>query len=455
MKRYLIDKLKDWLNSPSRKPAVLRGARQVGKTWIVRELARQTGKRLIELNFERQRSLAVHFESNDPAIILLNLEAALNVPIIPADSILFLDEIQAAPELFAKLRWFYESMPELPVITAGSLLEFILENHTFSMPVGRIQYFFIEPLGFEEFLLAKNEIHLLSAIEKISFEKPLNAALHDKANQLFKEFVTVGGMPEAISTWIKTSSLQSLAEVHNNLINTYQDDFTKYAGKLSINYLEEVLHAIPKLLTKKFVYSHVEPNARHESIKQALNLLIKARLCHKVQSSSANGIPLGAEVNPKVFKIILIDVGLVSTMLGLKLHQFRNIEDIFVINKGALAEQVIGQLLRLLSPFYVEPTLYYWNRELTNSSAEIDYLIQDNQFLIPIEVKAGAEGKLRSLHQFMSEKPWKRAVRFYAGAIQRDHIQSKTTTGVLNDYELISLPFYLVGQLYRLLELLI
>lgn len=452
MKRYLIDKLKDWLRSPSRKPAVLRGARQVGKTWMVRELAKQTGKQLIELNFEKQRSFAIHFESNNPATILLNLESVLNQPIHPANSILFLDEIQAAPDLFAKLRWFYEEMPELAVIAAGSLLEFVLENHSFSMPVGRIQYFFVEPLGFEEFLLAKNEMHLLSAIEKMSIEKPFNTALHDKANQLFKEFVTVGGMPEAVSTWIKTSSLEALAEVHNNLINTYQDDFAKYTGKLSTTYLEEVLHAVPKLLTKKFVYSHVDSTARHEGIKQALNLLLKARLCHKVQSTSANGIPLGAEVNAKIFKIILIDVGLASTMLGLRLHQFSNIEDILIINKGALAEQVVGQLLRLLSPFYIEPALYYWTRELTNSSAEIDYLIQDNERLVPIEVKAGVEGKLRSLHQFMSEKPWKLAVRFYAGPVQRDHVKSKTTTGDANDYELISLPFYLLGQLYRLLK---
>jgi predicted AAA+ superfamily ATPase len=259
-------------------------------------------------------------------------------------------------------------------------------------------------------------------------------------------------MPEAVSTWIKTESLEALSEVHNNLINTYQYDFAKYAGKLTITYLEEVLHAVPKLLTKKFIYTHVNLTARHESIKQALTLLLKARLCHKVQSVSANAIPLGAEVHSKIFKVILIDVGLVSTLLGLKLHQFSNMEDIFVINKGALAEQVVGQLLRLLSPFYTEPTLHYWNRELASSSAEIDYLIQDNQRLIPIEVKAGAEGKLRSLHQFMSEKPWKLAIRFYTGPVQRDHIQSKTTTGDQNDYELISLPFYLLGQLYRILE---
>jgi len=452
VKRYLIDKLKDWVKSSTRKPAVLRGARQVGKTWIVRELAQQTGKQLIELNFEKQRALATHFESNDPSVILLNLESALNKLIDPTTSILFLDEIQAAPELFAKLRWFYEDMPQLAVIAAGSLLEFVLENHAFSMPVGRIQYFFVEPLGFEEFLLAKNETHLLSAIEKISTKKSFNKSLHDKANKLFKEFITVGGMPEAVSTWVKTASLEALAEVHNNLINTYQDDFTKYAGKLSISHLDEVLYAVPTLLTKKFIYSHVNPTARHESIKQALNLLLKARLCHKVQSVGANGIPLGAEVRSKIFKIILLDVGLVSTMLGLKLHQFNHLDDIFLINKGGLAEQVVGQLLRLLLPFYIEPTLHYWSRELANSSAEIDYLIQNNQQLIPIEVKSGVEGKLRSLHQFMSEKPWKLAIRFYAGPIKHDKIKSKTTTGSQNDYELISLPFYLIGQIYRLLE---
>lgn len=265
-------------------------------------------------------------------------------------------------------------MPSLAVIAAGSLLEFVLEDHTFSMPVGRIQYFFIEPLGFEEFLLAKNETHLLAAIEKFSFSKPFNIALHDKANQLFKEYITVGGMPEAaVSTWVKTSSLDELSATHNNLINTYQDDFSKYSGRMSITYLEEVLHAVPKLLTKKFIYSHVNQTARNASIKQATSLLSKALICHMVQSIRANGIPIGAEVNPKVFKMILMDVGLVSTLLGLRLHQFQNMDEILLINKGAIAEQVVGQLLRLLTPFYVEPRLYYWNRELSGSTAEIDY----------------------------------------------------------------------------------
>lgn len=444
--------MKDWLHSTMRKPMVLRGARQVGKTWLVRTLAKETGRSLIELNFEKQRAMAIHFESNDPKTILLNLESVFRQTIIPDQTLLFLDEIQAAPELFAKLRWFYEEMPELAVIATGSLLEFVLKDHTFSMPVGRIHYFFLEPLGFEEFLLAKNEHHLLAAIKQWSFEKSFNNALHDKANQLFKEFMMVGGMPEAISTWIETRSLESLLAVHNHLINTYQDDFLKYAGKLSIMYLEDVLRAIPQQLAQKFMYSHVNPHGKQTSIKQALQLLSKARLCHVVQHTAANGIPVGAEINAKLFKMILIDVGLVSTMLGLQLQQFQRLDDIVLINKGALAEQVVGQLVRLLSPHYSEPVLYYWSRESQSSNAEIDYIIQDNQQLIPIEVKAGAEGALRSLHQFMHEKPWKIAIRFYSGVALRDIIHVKTTQGNPVQYELLSLPFYLIGEVYRILK---
>lgn len=191
-------------------------------------------------------------------------------------------------------------------------------------------------------------------------------------------------------------------------------------------------------------------HAKQASIKQALNLLSKARLCHPVPSTYANGIPVGAEVNPKLFKMILIDVGLVSTMLGLRLHQFQTIDEIILVNQGALAEQVTGQLLRLLSPHYTDPTLYYWSRESASSSAEVDYIIQDNQQLIPIEVKAGSEGKMRSLHQFMYEKSWKIAIRLYSGPASHSDINVKTTQGHAVYYELFSLPFYLISQIYRL-----
>lgn len=452
MQRNASLKLLEWLKSTSRKPLVLRGARQVGKTWLVRELAKNTKLQLVEINFEKQRNLAIHFESNDPKTILLNLERVLNQVINSKNTILFLDEIQAVPEILAKLRWFYEEMPELAVIAAGSLLEFVLEKHSFSMPVGRIEYFFIEPLGFEEFLLAKNERLILQAIHEFSFDSPVNQGIHEKIMQLFKEFIIVGGMPEAVACWVTTNSLEQISRIHNNLINTYQDDFTKYAGGIASTYLESVLFAVPKMLTQKFVYSQVDPHVKNASIKQASMLLSKARLCHKVKSSHANGVPLGAEVNTKVFKMLLLDVGLVSTILGISVHHFQSADEILLINKGAIAEQVAGQLLRLLFPYYIEPQLYYWNREIPTSIAEIDYVIQNGNKLIPIEVKAGGTGKLRSLHQFMSEKPWKQALRIYAGMAQKDQINFKTTIGNQVDYELISLPFYLISQIPRLVS---
>lgn len=451
MKRYQLEKMKEWMESSTRKPMVLRGARQVGKTWLVRALAHELEMQLIEINFEKQRHLETLFESNEPTTILLNLESILNITIDPDKCILFLDEIQAAPELIAKLRWFYEGMPKLAVIAAGSLLEFVLEDYSFSMPVGRIQYFYVEPMGFEEYLLAKDEKHLLEAIKKTTIQHPLNSIIHNKANQLFKEFVLVGGMPESVHTWISTGSLEALSAVQHHLISTYQDDFAKYAGKLSIQYLEDVLRAIPILLSKKFMYSQVDSIAQHAGIKQALELLSKSRLCHKVYHSAANGIPLGAEINPKSFKMLLLDIGLVSSMLDLKLHQIHTIDDLLLINKGALAEQVTGQLLRLLFPYYHDPKSYYWSRETKGSHAEIDYLIQNQIEILPIEVKAGAEGKLRSLHQFMYEKSMKKAIRIYSGPLQKDKIHVKTTQGNAVDYELLSLPFYLISEIYRFL----
>jgi predicted AAA+ superfamily ATPase len=451
MKRQPIEKMKEWLGSSVRKPLILRGARQVGKTWLVRALAADSGMQLTEVNFEKRPDFEVHFKSNDPKTILLNLESIFNQKIIPGKAILFLDEIQAAPELIAKLRWFYEEMPELAVIAAGSLLEFVLEKHTFSMPVGRINYFYVEPMGFEEFLLAKNEIHLLEAIKNTTVKNPFNEGIHNKANQLFREFVMVGGMPEAVSTWINTHSLGSLSAVQQNLIQTYQDDFAKYTGRLSIHSLDDVLRAVPAQLAQKFMYAKVNSTSNHASIKSAVDLLSKSRLCHKIYGTAGNGIPIGAELNEKIFKMILIDVGLVSSMLDLRLHQFETIQDILLINKGALAEQVAGQLLRLLSPYYIDPKLFYWSRESKGSSAEIDYLIQSNAELIPIEVKAGGEGKLRSLHQFMHEKRWKKAIRIYSGPLQQSKINIKTPQGYPVAYELLSLPFYLISEVHRLL----
>lgn len=453
MQRKALQHLQDWFNNPNRKPLVLRGARQVGKTWLVRTFAHNHHRELIELNFEKDKHLSHHFDSHDPDTILLNLESAFNQSINSDTSLLFLDEIQAAPEILATLRWFYENKPELPVIAAGSLLEFVLDDHSFSMPVGRINYCFIEPLGFEEFLQAQGQTHLLKALAKVHPQAPLNEALHQKASQLFKEFMMVGGLPQAVDTWINTHSMHAVSQVHHDLIHTYQDDFAKYAGRLSTQYLDDTFMAIPQLLTQKIMYSRIHSGARHYNIKQAVELLTQARLGHKVYHVHANGIPPGAEIKPRAFKMILVDVGLVSALLGIQWHQIKHLHDAMLINQGALTEQAIGQLLRLLKPYYQEPHLYYWARDSKASSAEIDYLEQYGHNLIPVEVKAGKEGKLRSLHQFMYEKHWPLACRFYDGPIRLQNIQTKTTQGHPVSYHLLSLPFYLIHRFYEFADL--
>jgi uncharacterized protein len=452
MKRLIFSTLSEWLNNKKKKPLVLRGARQVGKTWLVRELARKHRKTLIELNFEKDPLAASCFQSNDPKVILLAIEASLNININPEESLLFLDEIQAMPEILSKLRWFAEDMPELPVITAGSLLEFVLEDHSFSMPVGRISYLHLEPLSFREFLLSQKKERLYEYLNQYSIKETIPSALHQQAMNLFKEYIMVGGMPEAVASWVEKKSLQEINNIHHDLLTTYRDDFAKYANRPSIPSLEETLLAVPKMLGGKFTYSKVNKEVGTKTIKNALDLLCKARVCHRVRCTMANGVPLGAEVKTKMFKAIFLDVGLCNSILDFKYHQFQDTEDINLINKGGISEQVAGQLLRTIEPPYIEPHLYYWTREQKNASAEIDYLIQHEGSIIPIEIKSGSTGSLKSLHFFMANKALQKAIRINSDFPSKVTVDIKTTTGEQANYTLLSLPFYLLEQAARLLN---
>jgi predicted AAA+ superfamily ATPase len=450
MKRKYLGFLQDWLESRNRHPLVIRGARQTGKTWLVRYFAKQQNKRLIELNLEKEPQLATFFKSNDPNQILLNLGAYLGEVVEPKKCLLFLDEIQAIPELLAKLRWFAEDLPELPVIAAGSLLEFVLEKHTFSMPVGRIGYMHMEPFSFEEFLVASGQERLLDYLKAFQWNTEIPEALHDRLMSLVKEFIVIGGMPAAVETWIVDRSLPKVSQVHRNLITTYRDDFAKYSGRIDKERLDETLLAVPKFLGEKFIYSKVNPDVKSIVAKQALDLLCKARVCHRVTSAHANGIPLGAELDKKFFKSIFLDVGLCSATLGLTLDLITAVNEIALINSGGIAEQIVGQLLRTINASYIEPELYYWLREGKNS-AEIDYIIQQGSRIVPIEVKAGSTGSLKSLHLFMGLKKLSLAVRVNSDFPSRTEVQVKDQNGDDVRYTLLSIPFYLVGQISRLI----
>lgn len=454
MERSLFLHLASWIKADDRKPLIVRGARQVGKTWLVRHLAKECHKTLFEINFEKNPSVFLSlFESNDPKQILLNLSAYFNQKIEPKNSLLFLDEIQAAPVIFSKLRWFAEELAELPVIAAGSLLEFLLADHSFSMPVGRISYMHLEPLSFEEFLLAHGKTILNNYLLEYNLTTEIPLALHEQLTFMFKEYLIIGGMPAAVKSWVEEKSLTKINQIQNDLLATYRDDFAKYKGRIEIGRMDEVMSAIPKMLGQKFVYSHVNPDISPVTVKKVVELLNKARICHRITHCSANGVPLAAELKEKIFKEIYLDTGLCSATLGLNLNQINAVKDITLINQGGVSEQVVGQILRTLNPSYIEPALYYWVREEKGSNAEIDYVIQHGTNVIPIEVKSGSTGTLKSLHLFMALKKLPLAVRINTDLPSNTNIQVKSQAGDGDvKYKLLSLPFYLLGQLYRFLN---
>ncbi|MBA3752086.1 ATP-binding protein [Candidatus Dependentiae bacterium] len=455
MERTGISFLLNWLKSSNRLPLVIRGARQVGKTWIVRHLAQLEKLRLIELNFEDQKELASTFSSNDPTIIVKNLEDILGIEKIePRKSLLFLDEIQAVPELYPKLRWFAEKMPELPVIAAGSLFEFIFkqDHEPLSMPVGRVEFMYLEPLSFEEFLLAKEKKQLVRLINSYTWSQDIPTITHTTLLSYFKEYIIVGGMPAAVKKWVIEQNLVEVSRIHHNILATFKGDFHKFAGRMDSDLLEQTMERVPVELGKKFVYSTVSKDVQVPAIKKSLDLLCKARLCHKIFSTAANGLPLHGEVNEKFIKAIFLDVGLCSASLGLSLVGIKSVQEIALINSGGIAEQVVGQLLRSMQPLFIDPELYYWLRYEKKSTAEIDYIIQHEAHVLPIEVKAGEAGTLKSLHFFMGLKKLSSAVRVYSGMPLRTPIKTKDPYEKSVSYELMSIPFYLISQMNRLVN---
>lgn len=452
MYRKALSDAKKWLQNDGRKPLLIRGARQVGKTWLARELAEISEKQLVELNFEHEKELASLFEGNNPKKIIQRIEARFLIAIEVSNALLFLDEVQATPEIIAKLRWFAEEMPELSVIATGSLLEFALEDYQHSMPVGRINYLYLEPLSFEEFLIAKGAEKQVEYLSQLVINEPLPKALHQTLMTSLREYIFIGGMPAAVEKYVTSNSFDAIAQIHQDLLTTYQDDFSKYASKPVSEHLSTILIRAPMTLGEKFVYTRVNPDASVHSTKHALSLLNKARVIHSVTACSANALPLAAEKKERFFKALFIDTGLANSKLGFNLHHWLSIPDTELANKSGISEQLAGQLLRCIEPYYINPELFYWVSSKKGSEAEIDYILAHQQHIIPIEVKAGKTGTMKSLHQFMANKKLKLAVRINADIPSIVEVDVQTNLGDRACYTLISIPFYLIGQLHRLLD---
>jgi hypothetical protein len=432
---------------------VIRGARQVGKTFMVREFAGEF-KNYVEINLETESAIVQYFKSNDPKEIIQLLSLHYNTVIVPGQTLLFFDEIQTAPELFAKLRYFYELLPDLHVIAAGSLLEFILENHEFSMPVGRIEYLHLGPMKFNEFLLSIGEEKLLDFIGNFSLGETMPLPIHQKLVALYKTFIVVGGMPQSIKAFLDNKSFIDSDRIKVSILSTYADDFRKYGKRINHELLAMVFKAVPSLVGHKVKYSSISKDSRSAEVASALNKLFLSKICSPVYHSSARGIPLGAGRKDKVFKPLFLDVGLLCSALGLTMANINTLDEVSLVNSGEISEQFAGQHLLHRKDFYFEPELFYWNRENPGSNAEVDYVIAHGPIIVPIEVKSGQTGTLKSLHLFVNERALHTGVRLNLDVPSMVRCTGALPNGERYDYNLVSLPCYMVAEIDRLLDAL-
>ena len=403
IQRKIDDVLLTWQRSSSRKPLLIRGARQVGKSTAVRNLSKQFDY-FIEINFDEQPEYQNLFaNTSDIGDLIEQLAIITQTEIIEGRTLVFLDEIQASLPAISKLRYFYEKKPNLHVIAAGSLLEFALSELP-SFGVGRVRSLFMYPFSFIEFLGALNEKPLASMIQQSNSERPINPIFHEKLKSYFKKFLIIGGMPQAVQTYLAKGDLLEVQRILDDLIIAIQADFVKYKRQIPPTNIKSVFESIVKQVGTKFKYSNELTSLTNPMIKQVIDLLEMAGLVYRVTHSSSNGIPLGAEANPKKIKLLIFDTGIYQRILGLDVASLLLKDDIEVINKGNIAELFVGLELLKSNDAYEKTALYYWHREAKNSQAEVDYVIQNQDFILPVEVKAGTKGAMQSMHLFMDEK---------------------------------------------------
>lgn len=415
-KRLIDGYLEQWAKRSDHKPMLLRGARQVGKSTAVRHLG-MTFDNFVEINFEKQPEYKKVFESNlVVSRITSEISAMSATPIIPGKTLLFFDEIQECQEAIMSLRFFREDMPQLHVIAAGSLLEFALaELPTYG--VGRIHSMYMYPMTFDEYLEANGETILLDYKRKASPSEPLPESLHDKLTALIRSYFLVGGMPEVVGKWVETHDYLQCQEVQDDIISGYENDFPKYRKKIDPILLRLTMRSAALQVTKKFSYAEVGKGYKTDDVKKALEMLLLAGICIQVVRTDANGLPLGGEADLSYRKILILDPGLLLRLLNMASIDVSRItseiltEDATeLVNKGPMAEMVAGlEMLRYKTP-NLRHDLYYWARRAKNSQAEIDY-IEVKGGILPVEVKAGMKGGMKSLWIFMREKGITSAVR--------------------------------------------
>ena len=437
MKRTIDPILQQWKHSRVRQPLLIRGARQVGKTYSVTAFGKREFENIVTVNFEEHPELGRCFSDFDPQGIIDRLSILTRMTISPGRILLFLDEIQECPEAITSLRYFLEKMPELHVIGAGSLIEFALHAEEFRMPVGRVQSVYMYPMSFGEFLIAVGEERLLNHINMVDLQTGIEHVFATRLEQLFRQYLLVGGMPGVVNAFEKNVPMDELQRLQSGLIRTYTDEFAKYASTAKHKYLKEVYARAPQMVGQRYKYSHVNPDIEAKFLKDALGLLCDARLLFKICHASGAGVPLMPTSNERKLKIAFLDVALMQNTLGAQESIILD-KSVMQINSGSIAEQVVAQELLACADPYADKKLYFWAREARGSHAEVDFLIEIEGRPIPVEVKAGARGSLKSMRLFLKEYP-------------TTPLGVRYSMHELSYYDqILSIPLYMVNQTQRL-----
>ena len=406
MYRESIINLKNWKEDKFRKPLIVRGARQVGKTWLLKEFGRTSYAKLVYVNFEETPALQNIFATDfDIERIITILQIQAQTTITADDTLIVFDEIQSAERGVTSLKYFCENAPQYHVIAAGSLLGMGLHSQV-SFPVGKVDFLDLRPLSFYEFLLSLNESALVDALKAKNWG--VVSVFTEKLKEYLRYYFYVGGMPEVVSAFSETRDWQLVRRIQNRVLNSYEGDFSKHAPNETVPRIRMVWQSIPSQLAKenkKFVYGVLREGARAKDFELAIQWLVDCGLLLKSHRVSKPGIPLAAYQEISVFKLFLHDVGLLGAMAGLDVRTIIDGDEIFSEFKGALTEQYVMQQLRLNSERYIG----YWTND--KSTSEVDFVIQEEGKVIPVEVKSGENLRSKSFRLFCEKYKPSKAVR--------------------------------------------
>ena len=406
MYRSALTRLQEWKDKPKRKPLIIRGARQVGKTWLMKEFGRTSFMNTAYINFDNNRRMRILFEDDyDLKRIITALQIESGVKITPEDTLIIFDEVQEVPQALTALKYFYENAPEYAVVAAGSLLGIAMHQGT-NFPVGKVDELQLYPLSFREFLLATDNEPLVDLLDRLDW--PLITTFKSKYIDLLRQYYYVGGMPEAVAAYVERGDFAEVRAIQNALLAAYEQDFSKHAPNNIVPRLRMVWQSIPAQLAKenrKFIYGMLREGARAKDFEVALQWLADCGLIHRVHRVSKPGMPLKAYHDLTAFKLYLLDVGLLAAMGDIDVRTLLGGNDIFVEFKGALTEQYVLQ--QLIAEVGVTP--YCWSSE--HGTGEIDFLFQMSGTIVPLEVKAEENLRARSLRSFNEKYPGLRPVR--------------------------------------------